>query len=389
MDAQDFFVLRPLYFSVYISPEVCRGRVYRPFSILDGGASGLHTSGTGGRAREDVFLCFGLCIFYLHFYRSLWGAGGASASLLSAAALVVCIQAVREGGRAGFFCILPPLYFFIRISSGVCGGQGGQAPLYSRWRRLWYAYQWNGRAGARGLLFRLLPPFCPYTFLPECVGGRGCKRYKRYGRAGARGGVVFFLPCIFLFAFLPECMGGMGCKRISTLGGSACGMHTSGTGGQAREDVFLCFGPCTFPFTLLPEFVGGRGCKRLSTLGDGACGMHTSGTGGRARVFFLYPSSLVILHLHFFRSLWGAGGARASLLSVALAVCILVGRKGRRTRVFVSYASALLSIHISPGLCGGQGMRAPLNSRRRRLRYAYKRDGRAGARGLFFMFPSF
>ena len=77
------------------------GIVCEPFFTLGGGACGLHTSGTGGRARRIFFLCAAaLVFFHLHFSRSLWGAGGVSASLLSAAALVVCIQAVREGGRA-------------------------------------------------------------------------------------------------------------------------------------------------------------------------------------------------------------------------------------------------------------------------------------------------
>ena len=104
------------------------------------------------------------------------GAGGESAFLLSAAALVVCIQAGREGRRVGVFCILPALHFSIRISPGVCEEQKVQAHLYSRQRHLWYAYKWNGRAGARGHLFRVLPHFCLFKFLPVCVGGRGCKR---------------------------------------------------------------------------------------------------------------------------------------------------------------------------------------------------------------------
>ena len=55
------------------------------------------------------------------------------------------------GGRAheDFFFVLPPLYIYLCISPGVCGMEGVQAPLYSRWQRLWYAYKLDGRAGAR------------------------------------------------------------------------------------------------------------------------------------------------------------------------------------------------------------------------------------------------
>ena len=45
-----------------------------------------------------------------------------------------------------------------------------------RWRSLWCTYKWYGKAGAQGCLFRVLPPFCPFKFLPTCVGGRGYKR---------------------------------------------------------------------------------------------------------------------------------------------------------------------------------------------------------------------
>ena len=95
------------------------GMGWKRLSTLGGGACGMHTSGTGGRAR--VFCCccvlrplyFSICIS-----PGLCGGQGASASLISDAALVVCVQA--EGGHAGIcFCVLPLLYIPIYISPGA------------------------------------------------------------------------------------------------------------------------------------------------------------------------------------------------------------------------------------------------------------------------------
>ena len=74
--------------------------------------------------------------------------------------------------------------------------------------------------------------------------------------------------------------------------------------------------------------VRGRGCKRLSSLGGGACGMHTSGT---ERLFFvlLCASALVLLHSHLSRSVWEAGGASTSLLSAVVLVICIQAESGR------------------------------------------------------------
>ena len=64
-------------------------------------------------------------------------------------------------------------------------------------------------------------------------------------------------------------------------------MHTSGTGGRAHGGGVVYFHPYIFPFTFLPVCVGGRGYKCLSTLGGGAYGLYTSGTGERARGEFI------------------------------------------------------------------------------------------------------
>ena len=106
-----FWCFRPCICSFTFFPDCVRGRGCKRFSTLGGGAYGMHTSGTGGRARVFFFLCASaLVFFHLYFFQSVCGTGGASASLLSAAAFVVCIPMGREGRRAGFFLGFPLLY---------------------------------------------------------------------------------------------------------------------------------------------------------------------------------------------------------------------------------------------------------------------------------------
>ena len=222
------------------------------------------------------------CIFPFTFSRCVWWAGGASASLFSAEALVVYIQAGRDV-HAGFLVGVPAdvffhlhfsrsvwragvastfyyrrrclwlayewdgradarfwflrasaLVFFISHFSQSVWGAGGEAPLYSRWRRLWYAYKWHGRAGARDFVL--------------CVSALVFVNFRLFRSVwGAEGASA----CIYLITFLPECVGGRGCKRFSTLGGGASSMHTSGTGGGSC----MSFRSCIFSFACLPEFV--------------------------------------------------------------------------------------------------------------------------------------
>ena len=59
-----------------------------------------------------------------------------------------------------------------------------------------------------------------------------------------------------------------------TLDGGACGMHTNGSGGEARVEYF------SFALPLL--FMGGlgegrKGCRQLYTPSGGATGIHASG----------------------------------------------------------------------------------------------------------------
>ena len=142
-----------------------------------------------------------LVFFSLHFSRSVWGAMDASSLLLSAAALVVCIQVRREGARRGGLSPSSLVFFHSHFSRYV-GGRG-----YERLSTL---------GGAS------------YGMHTSGTGGR------------ARSGICFvcFHPCIFPLIFLPRCVGDRGCKRRSTLGDSAYDTYTSGMGELAREDVF-------------------------------------------------------------------------------------------------------------------------------------------------------
>ena len=179
-----FVCFRPFVLSHFSRPVGARGI---SASLLSPAAPKvcIQTGREGGRAR--TFFCASALVYVsLHFSWSVWDVGGASASLLSLAALVVCIQAGREGGRTGgglctfiliffhlyvswcvwavgvtsaslllagalmvciqarresgrarsSFDVLPPLYLSMNISPGVCGEQGVQASLYSRWQRL-------------------------------------------------------------------------------------------------------------------------------------------------------------------------------------------------------------------------------------------------------------
>ena len=249
---------------------VCSRLCISPFTFLlvCGGAEGVSASllsavvlveciqagREGGRARRGV-VCFGPCICPFTFLPECVGDRGCKRFLLSAVTLVVCIQAGREGGRAVFFCLLRPLYFSIRIYHGVCGGASTALVVYVE----------AGREGGRAFLFSsVLPPlYLSVNISPGLCGGHGVQApvysrrrrlwhaYKRDGRADLRGNHLMCVrSCTFPLTFLPECVGGRGYKRRSTLGGSAYGAHTSGMGGQAREDVFGGV-PCVFTCTLL------------------------------------------------------------------------------------------------------------------------------------------
>ena len=122
--------------------------------------------------------------------------------------------------------------------------------------------------------------------------------YIQAGREGGRAFLVFvvcFGSCIFPFAFLPEYVGGRGCKPFSTLGGGACGLYTSVTEGQARG-FFLCASALVFSIRIFHEVMGVRGASAslLSAAALLAC-MQAVWESGRA-IFFWCASALVFSH---------------------------------------------------------------------------------------------
>ena len=322
-----------------------RGRGFKRPCTLGGGTCGMRTSGTGGRARD--FCC----------------------------------------------CVLRRLNFSIRIPPGVCGGQGVQVPLYSRRQRLWYAYK--RRAGTRGFFVCFRPCVFQFTLLPVCGGGAGGASASllsatthavciQAGREGERAEFVFVLrPLYFPFTFLPEYAGGKGCKPFSTLGGGASYKRDGRAG--ARERFGGDFGPCIFSICIFTGVCGWQEVQApLYPRGRRLWYAYKryGRAGARGFVFVLPP---LYFRIYIFYIVWGGQGVQAPLYSRRRCLWYAYKRDRRAgARVFVFVLPPLdFSIYISPGVWGRQGLQALFYSRRRRLWFAYQWDGRAGARFFF------
>ena len=303
----------------------------------------------GGRARTFWGGLRPLYLFHLYFYRSLWAAGGASASLPSGTALVVCIQAVREGGRAGI-CFSASALVFSHLYFLHCVGRtrGASASLLSAAALVVciQAGQEGGRAG-----------FC---FCASALGFFHLHFSRSVGEAGVAS--AFLLSATALVVCIP----------VGREGGCAV--------------FFVCYGPCSFPFAFLP-LCRGMGVQELLYFRRRRLWPAYKRDGRAGVWFFLCASALVFFPFAYIRSLCRAGGASAFLLSAAaLVVCIQAVREDGRAFFFGILPPLYFSIRISPGVCGGQGVQALIYSRRRRLWFAYRWDGRAGA--CFFLCAS-
>ena len=291
--------------------------------------------------RTDLFL---VCFHHLNSPCTfLPGYGGGNrdtgGSLLTVAALIVCIQAELKGGKSVLVCF--SIYFFrCTFVPGCRRGIGLPAAPYSRLRRLLYAYKRNGRAGNLIWCVSTIFLFHACTFLPGCGGGGRVAGGSLLTvaaltvciQAEQEGGKVV-LECfdIFLFrcTFRPGCGGG---NRVA--GGSLLTVAALNVCIQAKREggnfFLVCFNNFFIPCTFLPGCRGEPGCRRLSTYGCGACCMHTSGTGGREICFGVFQQ---FNSLYIFPGLrWAGRIAGGPLLTVA-AILVYISGTGGRTRV--------------------------------------------------------
>ena len=335
-----------------------RGRGCNRPSTLGGGACGMHTSGTGGGVRVFCFCCV-LRPLYFSIRISSGVRGGQGVQALFHSRRRGLWFVYKRDGRAGarLFLCASALVFSIRIFHEVCGGQGGQAPLYSRRRQLWHACRRYGRAGARSF-FCMLPPLYFHRYIsPGMCGSQGVQAplsrrrrfwyaYKRDGRAGAWR--FFVLPLLYISVYIsPGVCGGEGMQALF-YSRRWCLWYAYKRDGRlsAWGGGVVSFLPYIFIFALLPEFVGGKG-------------VHTSGTGRQARRGVCFVCFRPFVLSHFSRPVWGAGGFSPA----ALKVCIQAGREGGRARTFFC-ASGLeyFSLHFSWSVWDEGGASASLFS---------------------------
>ena len=176
--------------------------------------------------------CFNPFFFHVHISRAAGGGAGTGGSILTVAALNVCIQAAQEGGKP-FLACFNNLFFHVHFSRAA-GGEPGYG------RRLLYAYKRHGRAA--NLVWRVSTIFFPCTYLPGCGGGAGTggsiltvAALNVCIQAAQEGGKPF-LACfnnLFFHVHFSRAAGGEpGYGRLCTHGCGAYCMHTSETRGH-------------------------------------------------------------------------------------------------------------------------------------------------------------
>ena len=301
--------------------------------------------------------CFNHFFFHVHISRAAGGGAGTGGSILTVAALNVCIQAAQEGGKP-FLACFNNLFFHVHFSRAA-GGEPGYG------RRLLYAYKRHGRAA--NLFWRVSTIFFPCTYLPGCGGGRvpaalysRLRRlmyaYKRHKRAGNR---FWRVSTIYFSMYIsPGLRGG---NRV--MGGSVLTVAALIVCIQAKREgthfVLMCFNNFLFPCTLLPGCGGGgAGYRRLSSHGSGAYCMHTSGTRGQQFFFYVFQQSYISMYI----SPGLRGGNRVvtggSILTVAaLIVCIQAGREEGGKFALTCFNDFISHVHFSRSAGGGPGYR--------------------------------
>ena len=151
--------------------EVRWWRFWRRSSV-DGCTFSTHASGSGGQKRGPCFY-FALSLYFLGCSARGGMGGGAGSSLLSATALLVCMQAGRVARCGNIFSfVLQPLG-----SHGLSGGGGERVSqlLYSQRWLFWHTCQRIGRASVRGIVSVTL---FSIIFYGLGVGGRnGFRRH--------------------------------------------------------------------------------------------------------------------------------------------------------------------------------------------------------------------
>ena len=212
-----FGVVRHFH-TMYITPGSARGNpACRRLSTQVFGNFGLHTSGMEGWG-----LCFGVCQQFYTMYISPGLRGGnrlADGSLLMVTAILVRIQAKREGG--GYVLVCFNIFIQCTFLPGCAGDTRLPTNLYSWLRRFWFAAERESRDFIL-LCFDILY----HEFFSRAVRGKSA------------------------------------CRRLSTCGCGNFDSYTSVTGGWG-----FCFGVCqqlNSPCTFLPGCA--KGTFLLATL---------------------------------------------------------------------------------------------------------------------------
>ena len=162
----------------YFSRASRGGPACRRLSTCGCGNSDSYTSGTGGWG-----FCFGVCQQFCTMYISPGLREGnlfVGDSQLTVAAVLVCMQAEREGGDSVLVCSTINLSTY--RSPELRGRTGLPAALYARLRRFLFAYKKNGKVG---IFFWFVSTFSYHVpFSRAARGAPACRQLSTHGCGG-------------------------------------------------------------------------------------------------------------------------------------------------------------------------------------------------------------